>query len=112
MPRGRRASCRLYETIVRHKPGWRFLPLPVFYSALSFSSSVEMAPKTRSGDSSHVSPLDPHDLGSQHSSVVPTYDTFALDLEQMALINARRDAQSAVAAAAVAAAHAADSPVA
>ena len=71
-----------------------------------------MAPKTRTVESPHVSPPNSLDLGSQHSSVVPTHDPLALVLEQMALINARLDAQSAVATAAVAAAHAADSPVA
>jgi hypothetical protein len=54
-----------------------------------------MAPKTRSADSPSVSPLDSHDPGCQRSSLVPTHDTLALVLEQMALINARMDAQSA-----------------
>jgi hypothetical protein len=57
-----------------------------------------MPPKTRFADSPHVSPLDSTDLCSQHSSVVPTPDTLALVLEQLALINARMDAQSADAA--------------
>jgi hypothetical protein len=58
-------------------------------------SFAAMAPKTRSADSPHVSPPDSPDLGSQHSYIVPTRDTLALVLEQMALINARLDAQSA-----------------
>jgi hypothetical protein len=65
-----------------------------------------MATKTRFADSPRASPLDSHDFGSQHSYVVPTLDTLALVLKQMALINARMNAQSAdaLAAAAVAAA--------
>jgi hypothetical protein len=65
-----------------------------------------MAPKTRFADSPHVSPLDSPDLGSQQSFVIPIPDTLALVMEQMALLNARLDAQSAdvVAAAAVVAA--------
>jgi hypothetical protein len=58
-------------------------------------SSAAMAPKTRYADSPHVSPHDFPDLGSKQSSVVPTHDTLAFVLEQMALINARLDAQSA-----------------
>jgi hypothetical protein len=70
-----------------------------------------MAPNTRSADSL-VSPHDSHDLNSQHSSVVSTPNTLALVLEQMALINARLDAQSADVAVAVAAAASAYSLVA
>jgi hypothetical protein len=62
-------------------------------------SSAAMAPKTRSADSPLVSPPDSHDPSSQQSSLVPTLDdTLALVMEQMALINARMDAQLADAA--------------
>jgi hypothetical protein len=61
-----------------------------------------MAPKTRFSDSPLVSPHDSHDLGCQESYVVPTLDTLALVLDQMALVNARMDAQSANAVAHVA----------
>jgi hypothetical protein len=72
----------------------------LFFSALSFSPSVEMAAKARCDDSPHVSPHDSPDLGSQQSYVVPTHDTLALVVEQMALIKAHLDAQSAAAGAA------------
>jgi hypothetical protein len=62
-----------------------------------------MAPKTRYADSPLVSLPDSLDLGFQRS-IVPTLDILALVLEQMALINARLDAQSADAACAAAAA--------
>ena len=62
-----------------------------------------MAPKTRSVDNPPDSPPASPDLGSPQSSVSPTPATLALVLQQMALINARLDAQSAAAAAAVAA---------
>jgi hypothetical protein len=68
-----------------------------------------MAPKTRSADSPPLAPAETDDLNSQQSSLAPTPDTLALVLEQMALINARLDVQTADAAAAfdVADAHAA-----
>jgi hypothetical protein len=62
-----------------------------------------MAPKTRSADSPLVSPPDSPNLGSQQSYVVPTPNTLALVLQQMALINACMDAQSADAGVAAAA---------
>jgi hypothetical protein len=70
-----------------------------------------MAPKTRSADSPPVTPADSHDPSSYNSTLIPTPDTLALVLEQMALINARFDAQTADAAATAAAAPAADPPV-
>jgi hypothetical protein len=57
-----------------------------------------MAPKTRPADSPPVSPPASPDLGSQQSTLVRTHDTLALVHEQMTLLNARIDAQSADAA--------------
>jgi hypothetical protein len=54
-----------------------------------------MAPKTRSTDSAHATLVDSLDPTSQHSSLVHVLDTLALVLEQMSLINARFDAQTA-----------------
>jgi hypothetical protein len=54
-----------------------------------------MAPKTRSVDSPHATPVDSPDPTSPRSSLVPARDTLALVLEQMELINARLDAQTA-----------------
>jgi hypothetical protein len=70
-----------------------------------------MAPKTRSADSPPVTPVDSHDPSSQQSSLVPVHDTLSLVLEEMALINARLDAQTADAIAIVAAADVADPTV-
>jgi hypothetical protein len=66
-------------------------------------SSAAMAPIFRSTDSPHVTPPDSHDPSSQESSLGHASDTLPLVLEQMALINARLDAQTADAAAAFAA---------
>jgi hypothetical protein len=54
-----------------------------------------MAPKPRSADSPPLAFADSPDSSSQHSSLDPTYDTLALVLQQMALINARLDALTA-----------------
>jgi hypothetical protein len=54
-----------------------------------------MAPKTRSADSPPDTPLDSSDPSSKKSSLALALDTLALVLEQMALINARLDAQTA-----------------
>jgi hypothetical protein len=59
-----------------------------------------MAPIIRSTDSPPVTPADSHDPNSQESSLGHASDTLPLVLEQMALINARLDAQTADAAAA------------
>jgi hypothetical protein len=68
------------------------LPLLVVQFILSLAA---MAPKTCYVDSPRVSLADSLDPGSQQSSLVPTPDTLALVVQQMALINARMDAQSA-----------------
>jgi hypothetical protein len=67
-------------------------------------STAAMAAKTRSANSPADTPHDSLDPNSQQSSLAPALDTLALVLEQMALINARFDAQTANAATAVAAA--------
>jgi hypothetical protein len=61
-----------------------------------------MAPKTGSTDSHHVTPHDSPDPSSQERSLVPPHDALAFVHEQMALIIARLDAQTANAAAAAA----------
>lgn len=61
-----------------------------------------MAPKTRSVDSPPVTRADSSDPNSQQSTLVPTPNTLALVLEQIALINARLDAHAANAAVAIA----------
>jgi hypothetical protein len=60
-----------------------------------------MSPKTRYVDYPPDSPPASPDLGFPQSSVSPTPATLALVLKQMALINARMDAQSADAPAAI-----------
>jgi hypothetical protein len=62
--------------------------------------------KTRSADSPPISPADSNDPSSQQSSITPTPNTLALVLEQMTLINARPDAQTADVAATAADTHA------
>jgi hypothetical protein len=70
-----------------------------------------MAPKTRSADSPPATPVDSPDPSSQQSSPVPAHDTLSLVLEEMALINARMDAQRADAIAIVVEADVADPTV-
>jgi hypothetical protein len=69
-----------------------------------------MAPKTRSADSPPLAPLDSLDPSSHQSSLDPTPDTLALVLQQMALINARLDAQTVDVVVAPTTAAAADPP--
>jgi hypothetical protein len=71
-----------------------------------------MAPKTRFADSPHVSPPASPDLGSQQSTLDHTPDGLALVLQEMALINARLDSQSADVAAVAAAVANPDTPAA
>jgi hypothetical protein len=68
-------------------------------------SSAAMTPKTRSSDSPPHTPPDSLDPNSQHKSLAHVPDTLALVREQLPLINARLDAQTANVAAAVAAAN-------
>jgi hypothetical protein len=53
-----------------------------------------MAPKTCSADSPPLALAHTADLSSKQSSLTPTHITLTLLLEQMALINARIDAQT------------------
>jgi hypothetical protein len=68
MPRGRRKTSRLFETIVRHKSGEWLLPLHVATCRYLSAPPFTIAPKLRSAETPADAPNNPKDHSSHPSS--------------------------------------------